>query len=665
MLQDRILSVDVGHVVISPRMDLTALVLDNATVAIQRLSWDRLGTVPAAREEFGDVSALEWRHDGSCVALGSKEGRVRIEPIGAVSATLSKRAGSASAVRESSRSNKAKASPILELRSAVTALAWGETTCRPSNRYEDRDASRLESDGVLAIGDADGCLRLVMFGLRFTIASVRVFEPDTRVSGVLLSDDGTTCTAVGVPADRSELELRRFSLEPLGHAGMEIHRAGVEAVVLETLAQELSNCGKTCAERWEKDAMASLDEGITKPLTKLVYSFAEDEELGPWGLLRNVFCGGAVNGALDQFLSRDLRKSGAKEILRLFTEASDEARDSVYAALSIAERVLFRTVEYRGLVRAEPAFGQIGIDMALVDAACSAAQACVTELGFLAIELGAEDARIRIFLKWLMNIAPQDGGADPRSQSVATSLSKHARDEIETFFSNALAHSHPISESTAQALAQCRERALPQLDAACANLIGRPEAVLSREIEDRMPPSCVIRVPGPVSAISPSFRVGPSDSPSHVEAVFVLDDARVGIARHSLRDDAPAKQGHGWTVAVIGTSPKAVKIVGSAYVSDGRLVSLGLRPLGSTDANGKVAVDLITGTIPADLAFGEPEAIIGTNAPPPTVEGRWAAEICTAQQDATCTLRIVPTDPLASVCVGARRVLLLDLAAAS
>jgi Anaphase-promoting complex subunit 4 WD40 domain len=169
VLQDRVLSIGVRLVALCPRMDLVALVLEADTVVIQRLNWQRLMTLPAAPDYFGDVAAVAWAPDGSALAVASSTGRIRIAPIDA---------GSTSTAFGGEDMNE----NVVVLSYPVTALYWIETSREQPAAYDDRDMPTLDPAGMLAVGDANGAITLLSFNLALKIATVQLLPEGTAIS---------------------------------------------------------------------------------------------------------------------------------------------------------------------------------------------------------------------------------------------------------------------------------------------------------------------------------------------------------------------------------------------------------------------------------------------------------------------------------------------------
>lgn len=368
----------------------------------------------------GAVSALVWAPSGDALAVGTERGWVRVvrvNPAGGAGWN-----GKGERVRGNVR-----------VGAGVTALQWVAGRGEVPPAYEARDRSEEEGGGggFVVVGDAGGGVSVLSFDLSFRVAEFAAFGRAVAVTKVFMLEDLSCVFAAG--EGEGSVKLCRVSLDSVLGCRAELMRAGAEAVAMRGTLEKLKGCCTTIGEAWVKEGMEALSEAIIAPLDKLRWDCAEDSTVGAWRLLYNAFCGGGASGALEQFLGKELSESGAKEALRSFTASSKDAREALAHALPLAERVAFRSSEYRGLARCCKRFRDIGVTVKDVDRVFEAVEAVLGLLGVLQEVMEEANVQTCAFLKWITGAAAQADGNDTAQQGsggdeeLQTSLRRSAR----------------------------------------------------------------------------------------------------------------------------------------------------------------------------------------------------------------------------------------------
>lgn len=497
VIQDRILSVGVRHVALCPKMDLVALALDGATVVLQRLSWQRLATIPppsppGAASERGataEITALAWAPNASALAIGAEDGLVRLVMIDAA-------VGAPQKVQPIH--GAALSSPEVRLSHPVTALTWAEVPNNQPAAYDDRDQGQTDSGGIIAVGDSEGTVTLYSFHLSVTVASVQALSKGFSVLYIFFSPKVPLCCVAGSSSSslksdsavaiddksKNDLKLACLNFESMWHVKAELFRTGAEIVALRDLLEQLRKLIEDCTKLWFIDAMGSVEETIAKPLRKLAYDFAEETDSGPWSLLYNAFCGGGISGALEQFLARSLGESGAKELLRSFSATSGQMLRALYHVLPIAERMVFRLSEFRGLTRVGKGFRDLGITTEDISRAFLAAERLLEHLSMFALEIEAADKEMKAFLRWTISAAVQIVGARPdvRDPS-ALQLSKDELVLATSFFQGVVvSRDGPRLESPVTSMFDEIKIVFNELSGATQAIVDVPNMYLSQEL---------------------------------------------------------------------------------------------------------------------------------------------------------------------------------------
>lgn len=457
VLQDRSLAADVTHVALCPRMDILALVLDGKTISLHRLNWQRLASFSVSSDTSAVVTTITWSPDGASIAAGMDNGDLSLFSVD--------RAASTAAMKTKRAAKEATAAVALKkLPYAPESMHWIESDFAPSNQhdptalssYEDRAAmqpagsslsTRPATDGLLAIGDADGVVSLMAFDLKFVVAKVRVLPSGCPVSRIFVTKGLECCLAVGAPTQKTESKqstqvyVRTVELSSIKSFWPELCRAGIEMVAVNSFRSQLGELSQVLKEHWSDGAMDVINGTIRDALMKLMGDFAENNsDCGPWEALQEVFCGGRMSGAVLQFLAADLTENGAKDSLRVLRAKVDLVGEALMTALPLAENMVFRASEYRGLARLRSRFAKVGISFATADRMFAVAEAILMELSNLARRMEQTYTEAEAFLEWLVKAAARAGGETIQGQgsSMAQTIDGRGARLVSEFFLNVI-----------------------------------------------------------------------------------------------------------------------------------------------------------------------------------------------------------------------------------
>jgi Anaphase-promoting complex, cyclosome, subunit 4/Anaphase-promoting complex subunit 4 WD40 domain len=733
VLQDRVLSMDVTRVSVCARMRLAALVADGATVAVQRLSWQRLATLAppppppppgagvATTTAFGAVTALAWAPASAALALGSDAGRVRVVPLDAVAAGVG-----------------APTPADITLPHPVTALEWIDPRVQHVSAHDDRDAvaghgptsslaSSLSSSpsfraslaypsssssslsathaaatsdavgvtnannigtanaGIIAVGDDHGRVTLLSFNLAFILATVQILPPGTPITrlsfpehaiafcvaagfqhtahpseadGIVNLSETTAPAATTVPPT---LVLSYFPLTPLSDALPELLRTGREVVAMSALLEDIRRASLSCREAWVRDAMGMLRERIYDPLKQLIHNFAEEPERGPWGLLQDAFCGGAISGALEQFLGSELGENGAKHAHRVLAAAAQEVRKALQVALPQAQRMVFRASEFRGLARVGPSFRSIGVTVASIDRVCVASETVLELLSSLAMEVDDVERLLVAFLKWIEIAAARASGTEQRDTARRTVDYAAATDDnalVAEFFDAVFAgefeepdQGPAFGNLVISTYTQFADVAMVELTNACRTMFTLPTTTLT----ERLATSAIsmVRLPLRDSQVN--------STPSILAISENVDVVCMSATDYVLaaRCDVGPVEGV-WKAGLFQTNVNGASICAVAHGAGDNLLLLAR----GRSHRGKSSFSLRNIPI-ADLKF-QVDSVGNALSQPCSLHCnrtscRDALEFCNAPTDAWCSLLIEGKRALACVLFGARRLVLFDL----
>lgn len=659
LLQDRVPSVGVRLIALCPRMDLVALALDGDTLAIQRLSWQRLATVAPPAPPAGAVSSLAWAPHGDALAVGTATGAlriVRVNPAGGAKGGGGERVGEG-----------------VRLRAGVSALQWAEARGERLPAYEPRDRSPGGggSGGFIVAGDEAGGVTLFSYDLAFRVASFQAFAGAVPVTKLLLPPDLSCVFASG--ESNGDVKLCRVSLNPVTSCLTELMRAGAESVALLGILSELKGLCKTVGDSWVREGIEPLTAGIVEPLDKLTFDYAEDTDAGAWRTLYNSFCGGGFTSALEQFLAKEMSESGAKELMRAFTAASKDAREALACALPLAERVVFRSSEYRGLARGRKRFADIGVDVPAVDRVFDAAEEVLSTLGLVQEVMDEADAQTCAFLRWITAAAASADGSAPAERS-PDAESAQERSLTTAFFQSVLLDDTEgdcdvIVESVTALFAKLMETLLPELVAAADALLKFPSEQMAYAFTGdpkNFCSECVLTGSSDSAETRPvsmSVREGECGA-SIFEAATIKDHNELCLARFSPSDPRSdtTKSTPAWIVkrARVEVPTDSISLCAVSHVGWDQFAFVGRA---SNDGGRKVALSLFTCGA-GDFRNGTGEVSESKDMEAINVQGRPAIEFFSASESPSCSLSVERERSLAGILVGARRVLLFDLRSA-
>jgi hypothetical protein len=727
VLQDRVLSMDVTHVSVCARMRLAALVADGATVAVQRLSWQRLATLSTPSAEggtaFGAVTALAWAPAAAALAIGSDAGRVRVVPLDAVAAgagapapadiTLphpvtalewidphvphvsahDDRDGVAGPAPTSSLASSSSSSPLPSFRassahhsssSSATRVAAASDAAIGSSARDTAITSTGTATGIIAVGDDHGRVTLLSINLAFILATIQVLPPGTPITQLSFPENAIAfCVAAGfqhgshasqadgvgnLPATATAatpvpptLILCHFPLIPLSNALPELLRTGREVVAMSAILEDVRRASLSCREAWVRDAMGMLRERIYDPLKQLIRNFAEEPELGPWGLLQDAFCGGAVTGALEQFLGSELGENGAKHAHRVLAAAAQEVRKALNVALPQAQHMVFRASEFRGLARVGASFRSIGITVASVDRVCLASETVLELLTSLAMEVDDVERHLVAFLKWIQIAAARASGTEQRDTARRCMDHATAADDkalVAEFFDAVFAgeleepdQGPAFGNLVISTYTQFADVAMVELTVACRSMFLLPTTTLTERLATSA--ASILRLPLRDSQVNgtPSILA----TTETVDVVCMSAPDYVLAARCELGSFEAT-----WKAGLFQTKALEASICSVAHGAGDNLLllarghghrgksSFSLRTLSTADL--KFPVDSVSNALsqPCSLACNR-------------ASSQETLEFCNAPTESRCSLLVDGERALACVLFGARRLVMIDL----
>lgn len=507
LLQDRKLSASISHVAICPNMDLLAAVLDKTSIAIFRVSWERLTTIPVCAKDNQIVTAFAWSPDGANIAVATSAADLAIYSVDR---------SSFASMGKTKRAARDAAGPVasVELQAEVLCIEWMDISGASGNArreacYEDRaallkkeggDSCAEAAAGLLFLGDCEGTLLVMMHHLLFTVVCKQVMPPSCAVQGLHVTADLRNCLVIGKCSDkRNEGDptsaedvwaLRCVDLQHMVEFLPEIERVGLEVVALRSLDKELAKVLEIVEKEWVTGAAHVPRTSVAEPLKKTLNDFAEQGSRSPWEVLHNVFCGARVNGAILQFLAGELGENGAKEALRTFRSHIDLLLGSLNSFIPFLERGLFRLSEFRALSRLTERFKPAGVLLDLTDDLFHIAESLFMGFGELSWEIEKLGNQTEALLAWLVLAAARAGGDSIRGRgSSSGNVSGEDARLVSQFFQTTLlieekAVGNDISEMNNVTQLYCSRvnEAVTKFETQCNLVMTKPSISISKAL---------------------------------------------------------------------------------------------------------------------------------------------------------------------------------------
>lgn len=595
-MQDRSFSATVSHVSLCPNMDLLALALDGNSIAIFRLSWNRLATISVTTAADDTITSLVWSPSGAHLAVGTSTGLLCVHSVD--------RAASAppSRTRRAARDSE----PVATLRHpvAASAILW---THVPHRRvvYADRSAQLVDTrppavveDGLLFIGGVDGTITILTTNLAFNVARVQLLPPNYAVGHIRMSSDRRDCVAIGykqsqqnntnanndnilanssqspsTPSHHGNCMIRIMRTDFLLKYWSEIERVSLEAAALQSQIPSIQGSIKQVEETWSKGVRDVLFTGIAASMNEAMREFAQAGSI--WDELYDIFCGSRVHGAALHCLVQLIGEGGAKEYLRSFRAHDDDAETAITALLPLVQNLLSRASEYSGIICLADQFADIGVREEDVGELFLAAEGLFIRVCGLSRELEATSNETEAFLTWLVIAAVKASGEATTQSRLSSNIPALGGKELELvgkFFEKATAISAGGTDSVATSAitAILQDKIQPwikRVTDASETIIRKPFETISKALPAATGIS--LRMDNGYTAAEKNWFMldGPSgdDRRSRMTALTATGDGNLVWARCELTSQR-------WTVGQMTLHGDASKVMGAGLRAEDSMV---------------------------------------------------------------------------------------------
>lgn len=495
-IQDRSISASVSLLSLCPSMHLLAVALDQNSVAIYRTTWQRLATIPLNGKPDEVITALTWSVSGAYIAVATSGNSLLIYSVDRV----------ASAAPSRTRRGSRDTDPVAQVETDSTPCSIVWTVCPPVDTYYenrtsqifDAKADMIVERGLLFVGDCDGTLTIFTSNLAFVIARIRVMPNSIPIHHLHITNAMRFCVAAGtqppVDQEKSGVEskpvshrfyLRTVNIQSLLDFWSEIDRISRDVTTFITYLSVFEANLKQLNTSWVDGVTQILTSSVVKPLEQAI--FEHNDTSNVWTELYNAFCGARIKGALSHFLEKTVGENGAKELLRSFRVHDDDTEQAFSNMLPLAENVLSRSSEYRGLARLASRFAPIGVLVEDAASMFSSAENLYIDLYRSCCEVEKITRETEAFLTWLV-IAAVKAGGEIHSRSNGTGAvqdmdAKLTEDIVKFFrrmtsFSTTNRDMHP-EDSVAVTFKVDFQSTLQDLREAITQLTDRPRECIS------------------------------------------------------------------------------------------------------------------------------------------------------------------------------------------
>lgn len=449
----------------------------------------------------------------------------------------------------------------------------------------------------------------------------------------------------------------------------EVLRCGAEVRALTAVVGELAEAVGVVSKAWVDGAIGAMRKAVTEPLERLTFDFAEDTTVLPWRMLYNCFCGGGVAGALEQFFVKEIGEAGARECYRAFVAAVKEAKIALARALPLAERVVFRASEFRGLARCRRSFERIGITVGMVEEVFGAGRDVLEALAEFAAEMEQAERQNISFLRWLTRAAVQTAGEDGAGRSAeedAEARAEESDDLSSLFFESVLGDEAgggvgPSPDLPSALIGQIVETLVPDLQTSVERIASAPSEAMGSALsgKGKHSESAVLSLPVVAqwrrSAMSMTSRRSMDGASHYFSAVVLAGAEEIYVIRKDLcSSDAAFK-----TVRVRTGGPGrtlcSVSFAGEERVCFVTSTSTGI-------GSEKSTFSLRLAQLP-ELSFGRGVPIAASSAFD-LEKGDGVAvvsEFCESGVESQCFISCEEDQSIVAALIGSKRVLMFDL----
>ncbi|XP_059150543.1 anaphase-promoting complex subunit 4-like isoform X2 [Physella acuta] len=400
----------------SPTMDLLALANVNGDVLVNRLSWQRVWSLPPPTE--GDkVGGFAWRPDGKVIAVGYKSGVLRICDV-----------------------EKGDLVYVGSVKGGVTCIEWQEQSrhmCEKPERYaEDNSASYLPTAHQLNSLYSDNNLSKDQSGLeayeRFrsltaqrelnmlmvgtSLSEVNLFSYGAFPTGVIdvSVDDVSGCQHVDsaiISPDLSCLSVvvksisdgqvsfwnKTYSTSLLLARHEEIRILSSKYVMIASAQMELHVIIQQMCEAWEE---------ILREMDSKLLKFAETKRQGNQGSISNDFLElllfGTTSLELQSFLLQDLTDKGLKKLGFSIENSYSNIQKLVVRQLQrVSQNITSHLSDLHGMSQWYDKFGVLGLGTATVQKAVKMAGAFAISASELQQVIDTSIKNFKAFFRWL------------------------------------------------------------------------------------------------------------------------------------------------------------------------------------------------------------------------------------------------------------------------
>nr|CAD7602518.1 unnamed protein product [Timema genevievae] len=422
-LEERHLATQVELMVWSDKMDLLALANARGEVALHRLTWQKVWSLPPPSDHMR-VNTMAWRPDGKVIAIGYNTSEVVLVDV-ETKETLYKVSVENSItfvswVEEKSKP-QASASFVQNLRELTGDKPYnGDNSSDflpklPSlsrnfgSEQEDNleDSKKIKDQinlNILMIGTAVGKLYLRIFGM-FPCGVVNVGNyTEGRWSGVKSAHFSDNLSQLFIAVGLNKGETSHQEVEDLALVCIKTPIFTERSTELRSLA--LKHAHIISLMRYLSQTMHSITEAWENILLEMDIKLASYAAKVPEGSVSADFLElmmfGTASAELEQFLLQDLTEKGLKKLGHSIEQSYSNIQKMVLKHLcSVGQDLSYHLAELRGMACFLDRYQVLGLKEETVEAALSAAGAFLVKATEVQQVIDSSMKNYKAFFRWL------------------------------------------------------------------------------------------------------------------------------------------------------------------------------------------------------------------------------------------------------------------------
>ncbi|XP_039295073.1 anaphase-promoting complex subunit 4 [Nilaparvata lugens] len=413
LLEERHMATKVELMVWSHKLDLLALSNAKGEVALHRLSWQKVWSLPPP-EEGASVKVIAWRPDGKVIAIAYSSNDLLL--VGVENRSLvhrSKTEGEVTCLSWTQDDSSSRSSyqslqdlnldflPRLPSLSRSYGSALSEVGGGPGSAAGeeglngggagggvDSDVTEPRPLSLLIVGHVTGQAALSIYGL-FGCGSV-----DCGTSCILSTALAQDFGRLVIVCEGGELKVFDTSVLAKQYAN-ELHALASKHLSIMGLVDYLDETMKSVKEAYENLLLLEMESKLA--------SYAESTSGGDVSAdLLELLVLGSVSESLQRFLHRDLSDKAVKKLGHSIELSYSNIQKLVLKHVhSVAHAISYHLAELQGMARCSTRFRPLGLNEDLVTKALSAVGRFLAKANEMLLVIDDSMKKYKLFFRWL------------------------------------------------------------------------------------------------------------------------------------------------------------------------------------------------------------------------------------------------------------------------